>query len=170
MRLFFIVLILLLLPVFGYSQDVSASTSYPNTVGDIEFDSKSDNKDFVVCGERLRISMQYFGDGWEYEGEKIAIEREFKKKYIPDIKSKETGLIRIRFIINCEGKTDRFRVLGMNEDYSEKTFSPTVTNQLLQITKDLKGWKIKKYDDKAFSYYQYLIFKIANGQIVEILP
>jgi hypothetical protein len=168
MRLFSI--FLFIFPVWGYSQNSSTSASYPNTVGDIEFDSKLDNKDFVVCGEKFKNSIQYSGEGLEYEGEKIAIEKDFKNKYISFTKSKESGLIRIRFIVNCEGKTDRFRVLGMDENYNEKTFSPKITNQLLQITKDLKGWKIKRYKANAVSYYQYLIFKIVNGRIIEILP
>ena len=168
MKLFFIAF--LMLPVFGYSQNDSMPHLYPNIIGDIEFDDKLDKKDFDLCGETFKYSYQYFSGGLEYVGEKIAIETEFKKKYNPKIVKIETGLVRIRFIVNCNGNTDRFRIIAMDEYYNDKVFDKSITDQLLEITKDLKGWKVKKYKDFGITYYQYLIFKIANGQIIEILP
>ena len=168
MRLFFITLVIL--PIWGYSQNSSSSTSYPNTIGDIEFDSKLDNKDFDLCGETFKYSYQYFSGGLEYVGEKIAIETELKKKYNSKVVKSETGSVRIRFIVNCNGDTDRFRIIAMDEYYNEKVIDKSITDQLLKITKELKGWKVKKYKDAGITYYQYLIFKIKNGQIIEILP
>ena len=83
---------------------------------------------------------------------------------------KESGLVRIRFIINCQGKTDRFRILSVDENYKAKEFDKNITEQLLQITKRLDGWKPKKYKEKEVNYYQYLIFKLVKGQLIEVLP
>jgi hypothetical protein len=58
----------------------------------------------------------------------------------------------------------------MNENYEEKVFDKSITEQLMSISKYLKGWKGKKYREKEIDYYQYLIFKIENGQLKEILP
>jgi len=79
-------------------------------------------------------------------------------------------LIRIRFIVNCAGDTGRFRILGMDKDYKQKEFSPSITDQILSITKSLTGWKTKTSNGETYDYYQYLIFKIDKGQIKEILP
>ncbi|MEM6805562.1 MAG: hypothetical protein AAF696_29465, partial [Bacteroidota bacterium] len=116
--------------------------------------------------------MQYFNNskGLEYEGGKRMIEEAFEQNYDPEKASKESGLIRIRFIVNCEGKAGRFRIIGMNGDYEEKEFSENISQQLLSITKGLKGWKPKTFGSEVMDYYQYLIFKIENGHIIKILP
>ena len=63
----------------------------------------------------------------------------------------------------------------MDENYQEKVFDQSITNQLLEITKNLKGWIPKNFTSKtnevfSYDYYQYLIFKMKDGQISEILP
>ena len=60
--------------------------------------------------------------------------------------------------------------MSMDEDYNEKTFLMSITDQLMEITKGLRGWKKKTYKGEAIDYYQYLIFKMEDGQIKEILP
>lgn len=142
----------------------------PRHIGDIEFDPKLDNADFHLCNSDY--VYQYFNNsgGVEYEGEKIAIDKIFKEKYNSEIVKKESGLIRIRFIVNCKGETDRFRMMGADENYQEKVFDKSITDQLLTITKSLDGWKVKYYNDKVMDYYQYLIFKMKDGKILKILP
>jgi hypothetical protein len=162
---------LLFIPFISFGQEKSEIKSeYPKYVGDIEFKSEIDNKDFELCFEKH--IFQYFNtaDGMEYEGEKLAIEKEFAVKYKSEIIKNETGLIRINFVVNCKGKTDRFRLISMDENYNEKVFAKSITEQLMRITKNLIGWQGKKYNEKEIDYYQYLIFKIENGQLKEILP
>ncbi len=116
--------------------------------------------------------MQYHNNsrGLEYRGEKLAIIESFEKKYVPIPDSSQNGLIRVRFVVNCKGQTDRFRIIAMDEDYQTKKFDERITQQILDICKSLDGWLPKKKEDKEFDYYQYLIFKIQSGQITEILP
>jgi hypothetical protein len=162
---------LLFIPLISFGQEKSETKSeYPNYVGDIEFNSKMDNKDFELCNSKDIYQYFNIGDGLVYEEEKLAIEKEFSEKYKSEVIKNETGLIRINFVVNCKGKTDRFRLISMGENYEEKVFLKSITEQLMSITKSLKGWKGKKYEEKEIDYYQYLIFKIENGQLKEILP
>ncbi len=137
-------------------------------VGEIEYDSKTDNPNFKLCFNEF--TNQNFGISKLYEGEKISLEKTFKSKYINKKIHGETGLIRIRFLVNCIGETDRFRLLGMNKNYQEKTFDRTITDQLLKITKSLDGWKPLIIEENSYDYYNYLIFKVKDGQLLEILP
>ncbi|WP_281980226.1 hypothetical protein [Tenacibaculum mesophilum] len=144
---------------------------YPRQIGDISYDVKLDSPSFIPCNENDKI-FQYFnnGKGLEYKGSKREIENLFKKKYT-HIKVDESGLIRIRFIVNCKGETGRFRVLQMNNNYEQFTFDNRITNQLLMLTQSLNGWKTKQDGrDREIDYYQYLIFKIEKGNLIEILP
>jgi hypothetical protein len=159
--------------VFGQGDTVTTNPAFPyaRSVGDIAFDPAIDKKDFHLCYPDH--VFQYFNnaEGPGYEGEKIAIERAFAAQYKPKRAKKESGLVRIRFVVNCRGETDRFRVLGMDKDYNEKVFDRSITDQLLAIAKTLKGWKAQQYENQVdIDYYQYLTFKLEQGRIVEILP
>ena len=163
--------LILFIPLISFGQEKNETKSeYPNYVGDIEFNSEIDTKEFELCNSKH--IFQYFNNsgGLEYEGEKLAIERVFSEKYKSEFIKNETGLIRINFVVNCKGKTDRFRLISMNENYEEKVFDKSITDKLLSIAKNLKGWKGKRIREKEIDYYQYLIFKIENGQLKEILP
>jgi hypothetical protein len=107
--------------------------------------------------------------GLVYEGEKRMISAFFEKNYQP-VESKDSGWIRVRFIVNCEGKTGRFRMMEADGDYQKKAFDPRISRQILELTQSLDGWKALKYKNKPVDYYQYLVFKINKGKIEKIMP
>ena len=58
----------------------------------------------------------------------------------------------------------------MDNNFKETVFDPTITDQLLEITKSLKDWGSKEINGIPVDYYQYLIFVIKDGEIINILP
>ena len=144
---------------------------YLRWVGDIEQNHQIDETDFKVCNDDDKI-LQYFnlGEGPVYNGEKSKIVSTFKTKYKPVTGNNENGLIRIRFVVNCEGKAGRFRVLQSDYDYEEKAFDKEIVSQLLNITKGIEKWEVFKRKEISVDYYMYLIFKITEGQLTQILP
>lgn len=149
---------------------LAEAAKYPRWIGDIEYDPKLDDPDFQVCNEA--DVYQYFNhaEGLQYRGEKRAIEAMFQKLYRPVAAPKAKGLIRIRFMVNCAGKTGRFRLIGMDENYQPLVFPKAICNQLLDISKKLDGWEKLPNAEEPTDYYQYLSFKIEQGAIKEILP
>lgn len=152
------------------SEQVKEKIVYQNTVGDIAFDKDLDDPEFKICFPYCG-SPQYYKSGLQYTGEMFAIKSEFLEKYnVPKVKG-QTGFITIRFVINCEGESGRFRIYSVNTDLEEFTFNAEITNKLRIITSGLDSWEIKKFDDgNPMDYYQYLSFKIVEGQIIEIAP
>lgn len=145
------------------------SPNYLRHVGDIAFDKNIDDPDFILCDENKIAQYFNYSDGFQYDGEKIALINTFKNNY-EEVETEETGMIRIRFVVNCDGQSDRFRLISMSSDYQSMVFDERITAQLMSISKSLTGWK-KVFDSTSpIDYYQYLIFKINNGQIIEILP
>lgn len=144
---------------------------YLRWIGDIEKNEQIDKLEFKVCNGDDKI-LQYFnlGKGPVYSGEKSNILNTFKSKYKPITDKNENGLIRIRFIVNCEGKAGRFRVLQSDYDYQEKDFNKDIVSQLLNITKEIENWEVFIRNEMPVDYYMYLIFKITDGQLTEILP
>ena len=111
----------------GSCQIEAQKSKYLRSVGDIAYDSTSDKKDFYLCNERNIKQYHNNHKGLEYKGEKIALIELFDKQFVPVPNSKDSGLIRIRFIVNCKGETDRFRVTAMDENYKEKEFDTNAT-------------------------------------------
>lgn len=167
-QLFLIFILVTTLCSCGQTQEKTAS--YPLQVGDIYFDSKIDDPDFKLCDETKVLQYYNFGEGLQYKGEKVMINEHFKAGLKTKEQKNESGFITIRFIVNCEGKTGRYRVQGMDYDYNEKSFNPKLTNRLLDLTKQLDGWIIGEYEGKPYDYYQYLTFKIEDGNLIEIMP
>ena len=164
----FTIVVMMVLLLFR-CQSQNNESKYPRWIGDIE-KNISDNPNFEICNGENHIK-QYFNNskGLEYLGEKTALIKEYKK-FTPSEKKNQNGIIRIRFVVNCKGETGRFRILEADENYKEFKFDKKITTQLLKITKQLKGWESKTIRNNEIDYYQYLIFKIENGKIKEILP
>lgn len=156
--------------VIGFAVSVKSQASYPEHVGDISFDPKLDDPAFKICNEKFVFQYYNFGKGLQYKGEKIEIDQFFKERFKSKKTEGETGLFTIRFVVNCEGKTGRFRWQGMDSNYNPKNFNPDLQAQLLSITRQLDEWIIGQWQDKKVDYYQYLTFKLVDGKIIEILP
>jgi len=143
----------------------------PRWLDDIQYDSKLDKKDFVVCDEDEVYQYFNLGNAIHYHGDKPVLINSILENYDSTKVKKESGLIRIRFIVNCHGETDRFRIMQSDLNYKEKVFDKNITNQLMAITKTLDGWGQKYKDDgTSVDYWQFLNFKIVEGKIVKILP
>lgn len=139
-------------------------------IGDIRYNSKIDDPSFKVCHEDLSIQFNYNGIGLVYDGEKPALVRHFKENYKFKKIVGQTGYIIIRFIINCEGKAGRYRVSEMGLDLVEKKFDKEIRNNILKATKQTTGWVVHIYEGNTYDYYQYLVFKIKDAQLIDILP
>jgi hypothetical protein len=142
---------------------------YLRHVGDIPADSKLDLMSFRPCKEEYATVYYAFDKPDLYKGEKPAMIKPFLDLAFPRIKG-ETGYITIRFMVNCEGRTGRFRVEQLDIEYKDKKFNPKIVESILSTTMSLDGWIPGKFDERAYDYYKYLTFKIIDNQINEILP
>ncbi len=183
MKLIIVLLVLMLSFCTVFSQGIPEENRIH--VGDIPFDGATDDASFEICNEMnvLPYNTRY---GMYIEGERYGVLQYFREKYTIEPINGQTGYITIRFLVNCRGETDRFRIYEMDNNMKETTFEPIISQTLLQLTKKLKGWKIQ-FPDKLlhtgglpvnyvsehpqlYDYYQYLLFKIKDGQIETILP
>jgi hypothetical protein len=168
---FFNCIVVLSLLLSCKSEKSVSTEKYPRWVGDIAFDPSLDDASFHLCREEYSVK-QYFNmnEGVQFEGEKAAIDSYFHSMYKRPENSSQSGLIRIRFMVNCKGETGRFRLISSNNAYKPMKFSTEISDQLLELTKELKGWKPMEMNTIEVDYYQYLVFRIVEGEITEILP
>ena len=152
--------------------ETQTKEQYLRWVGDIEQDEEVDDPNFTICNGEEYIK-QYFNlsGGPQYLGEKPVVERLFAENYqIEEIKD-QSGWLRIRFIVNCEGKAGRYRLLEADQDYKSFKFNKEISARLLELTKSIESWPIQyTRNEKPIDYYYYLTFKLKDGQIQEIIP
>ncbi|MBK9734238.1 MAG: hypothetical protein IPO92_04430 [Saprospiraceae bacterium] len=151
-------------------QFLHKDSKYLSMVGDIEYEATLDDINFTLCDEKKTKQYHNLNEELQYDGEKYALVKIFTTQYKPTDEARDSGLVRIRFMVNCKGQTGRFRMISSGYDYKKKQFNKVITDQLMTISKSLAGWKILSDKSGAKDYYQYLIFKIKDGQIKEILP
>ncbi|NOT36608.1 MAG: hypothetical protein HOP11_04465 [Saprospiraceae bacterium] len=142
---------------------------YLRHVGDIPFDNTLDDPAFRPCNEESARVHHNFNNPDLYEGEKPAMIKPLMQLEFAKIEG-ESGYITIRFMVNCEGKTGRYRVEQLDFEYKDKKFNEKIIDSLLSKTKSLDKWIPAKSEDFVYDYYKYLTFKIIDNQIKDILP
>ena len=141
----------------------------PPHVGDIPFDSRLDDSSFHLCD--TAIVFQYYNTGSYFLKNKDSLGRYFLSQFIfvPEA-ARESGYITVKFVINCKGLTGRFRVYGMDSGYQAARFNERLSGELLSLVKHWKFWEPASYGGKIFDSYQYITFRIRNGNIISISP
>ncbi len=157
------------LPIKAQS-NLPKADELPEDVGDIAFDPKTDRANFYLCHKGYII--QYYNFTTSYQGGGKAIKEFILSHYLykPAYKL-TTGFITIRFVINCKGETDRFRVSQLDSDYKKVLLNKELTGQMLRLCKNLNHW-IPGKDQKGNVYdsYYYLNFQFVKGRIKAITP
>ncbi|MDO9512542.1 MAG: hypothetical protein Q7J34_12335 [Bacteroidales bacterium] len=149
-----------------HAQDIQ----YPKNVGDINYNSQFDSSDFIICDSNHIKQYSNFGKGMQIYGEKTKLLDYFSDNFQTSETIEETGYITVRFIVNCQGQSGRFRMYEMDNDFKAKKFAEQISRQILRLTRNFKLWKAAEKEGVYYDYYQYLTFKIENGLIKEILP
>lgn len=141
--------------------------TYPEHVGDIAYNPSLDRAGFKLCNENFVPQAYQVGTG--YKGECRALIDYFKNRYsFQNSFRGKSGYITIRFVINCKGETDRFRIFQIDENFKKMEFHPSLTGQFLELLKELKEWIPGKYQGAACDSYDQLIFKIEDGRLKEV--
>ena len=152
------------------SCDYYIVNDYTDHVGVIQKSFWDKEDDFKVCFSEKIFPCYYGRKPAAFEEGKDMLRKYFYDRYSNKGITNESGYIVVRFIINCKGKAGRFELLQTGFDFKKKKFSPLISEQLLELTKNLEAWKpLEFYGDRYDSFY-HLSFKISNGNIKEILP
>jgi hypothetical protein len=165
---------LILLILIGRSSMFSQNTvpQHFNTkekIGWIPFDKRSDNPDFTVCDE-LNIE-EYYQVNPAY-GEGMPSIRKYISAHQKSLEAlcEKDGYIIVRFVINCQGQTDRYRSNFMSLDYTdENAVNAELQKKIIQLVRGMGNWTPGKYDGKSYDCYQHLKFLFKNHKLIDIL-
>ena len=155
---------------------VTPNPASASDVGDISFDPATDRSSFQRCGEGQYDVPQYYQSNTAYTGGTQALRQQFVRAVLPRSTGPQAGYITIRFLINCHGETDRFRITQLDTAYQPAHFSPALVAALLGRAKALRAWEPGKFSGpgthhgEALDSYYYLLLKISHGRVVDVLP
>jgi len=155
----------------GYCQNTTPHKFHSKEkVGAIAFNANIDDSTFYLCDD-MNI-MEYYQVNPKY-GEGAKSIRQYFKHYLNDINNLidfDSGLITIRFIINCKGKTDRFRIYSVNQDYKTIHIPDNLKLSCIKAVKNMGEWQPGYYENEYFDCYYTLSLKIRNEEVVDVLP
>ena len=122
-----------------------------------------------LCG--LGILKPYYLTGLDYKGGMYGIKEKYKKEYIPVKKGKNSGIVKIRFDVNCLGETGNFEFETYTLNYESTTINDSIVNQIVLIARKLNNWIPGTNDDNEnINSFKFIAVKVINGEIKEILP
>lgn len=96
----------------------------------------------------------------------------FFQRYQPVYQIGQSGLIRIQFVVNCQGERGLFSVNGFGDDYCPKRFDTRITDQLLTLCHDRVALddQTATQDTPARDTAVSLTFRLKDGRLIDILP
>ncbi|GAB2551395.1 hypothetical protein GCM10027085_48230 [Spirosoma aerophilum] len=97
------------------------------------------------------------------------------RHYQPVSQKEQSGLLTIKFVVNCAGQSGLFDVKGFGEDYCPKAFDSQLTSQLLALCRNHIAVTsfLHPGQDPAEQTYDTavsLTLRLRDGQITDILP
>ncbi|SFN55909.1 hypothetical protein SAMN05421738_11511 [Algoriella xinjiangensis] len=118
------------------------------------------NTAFEPCSSDI---YQYYNDKTGYKTERFGIRNEISQSINNLNYPNFSGLINVRFVINCKNEIGYFRIKTTNQHYKNIEIPASLQKQIVAIIQQLKNWNGKNKD----SYYQIYI-KIRNGKVEDI--
>jgi len=144
------------------------SEKYTNNVGYIDpSNTVRPNEEFELCGNGRLLGSYHSAAPKIYKGTKLQF-REFILSNFDNKGLSGSGMLNLRFHVNCNGQIGNLEINELNSDFEKSSLSQELVDQVIQLISRPANWETFAGED--YNYYMYLNFKIENGEITEIIP
>ncbi len=143
--------------------------------GNLKPDDHCRTNDFQLCNTFLPPGDQKY-PYYEYKKGRLgAIRRLVAREFVPVSGVTQAGLVRFRFVVNCEGKAGMFEMQTVDENYEPCRFDTRLTDQLRRIVQErITEWEPGKGTgndtNNTYDTVCLLTFRLKDGQVAEIFP
>lgn len=130
--------------------------------------NSSQKDDFKLCFDKKH---PYYHSHSNYEGDFYEVKKHFYDNFKEIHGENNTGIVRIRFQMNCLGKTGNYEVETYSNNFEKIVIDDEITKQLIQLTKDLQRWlPVVNDSGERVDSHKFLAFKLEKGKLIDILP
>ncbi len=168
-----ILLLLIAVAGFAYYNYIGKysqyKSKYPRYIGYINSKDAVLNDNFTLCDNERIYGTHHGKPKIAYHISKKHFRETILSKY-ENTKYTDSGYLNFRFIVNCEGKAGRFEINELNLDLVKTDLNDMMVNDLLTLTANEKNWNVFYLKDIPRNYYMYILYRIENGKVTEILP
>ena len=165
----FLPILYILLSLFSLGCLKESTVQLPSMDHDlsyIPYDAKFDNPNYIICDSTKIYSGR---NGLQYIGGPKKLREDITSKYLSNqVYDTFSGYIVIRFLVNCEGKSGRYRAQSLNLDFSPLRAPSDLLNNSIELFKSLDYWT-KPYINDSREYSKFINLKISNGKIQHVL-
>ena len=154
--------------VEGYSQQSLDDYEYKDQVGYLSPQNEDWSKNFKRCSTGLPIGFYSSPAPYIFNENK----GKFRKFIIGNFNGNnfnDNGLLNLRFLINCHGEIGDIEVNELSYDFEPIDLNDDLVHRLKELSFRKEHWNYTLKDEPA-DFYMYLIYRIENGKVVEILP
>ncbi|SDW99459.1 hypothetical protein [Aequorivita viscosa] len=145
------------------------TAKYPHDVGYINPKTAAFSEGFARCDTTLKPQGYYHSERNIFKDGKYQFRKTISKKYENNGYT-DSGFLNLRFLVNCNGDVGNVEINELNSDYQQTDLNNELVDQLVNLSIAKENWTPKEIGGKTYDSYMYLIFKIENGEVLEILP
>ena len=137
-------------------------------IGYLSPDNPDASPSFERCSEKLPIGFYHSAAPHIYNGGKYQF-RKFIESNFPKKNYSDNGLLNFRFLIDCNGNIGDIETNQLNFDFEPIELNQDLVDELYQLSFRAENWNSLSIDEPR-DIYMYLIYRIENGKVVEIIP
>lgn len=144
------------------------SEKYQHDVGYLPPENRDFTTNFERCNDH-RPRGYYSSVGFNSFDNNKAHFKRFIQSNLNSERYTDSGMLNLRFIINCKGEVGDMEVNQLNKNYQLTKLNGDLVEEIIQLTVKKENWVISN-NNSDNDKYMYLIFRLEDGKIVEILP
>lgn len=152
----------------GNAQLTLNDYDYNDQVGYLSPQNEDWSKNFERCGIGLPLGFYSSPAPYIFKENKGKF-RKFIMENFNDNNFKDNGLLNLRFLINCNGEIGDVEVNELDFDFERMDLDDALVYRLKELSFRKEHWNYRLKDEPS-DYYMYLIYRLENGKVVEILP
>jgi hypothetical protein len=142
---------------------------YPRDIGYIDHENTEFSEEFQLCNPSDYPNGYYHSARDIFNGGKYQFRKTISEKYTNNGYT-DSGFLNLRFLLNCKGEIGNVEINELNTDYEKTDLNDELVSQLVTLSIAKQNWIPKEIEGKTYDSYMYLIFKIEDGEVLEILP
>ena len=137
-------------------------------IGYLSNDNPDASSDFKRCSDKLPIGFYHSAAPDIYYGGKPVFRKVIETNFSKG-KFQDNGFLNFRFIIDCNGNIGDIETNELDNDFNYTEFTPGLVKELYQLSFRKENWRLLN-SEEPHDTYMYLIYKIENGEVAEIIP